>query len=78
MSVLRAHAASFEPLPSLEEPWPGTTCPACGDELRIVGFCASCYEAAMVAVEARQHARVAQLAEARRRARAWQLGRVQS
>ena len=38
-------------LPSLEEPWPGTACPDCGEELRIVGFCAVCFEHSMQAHE---------------------------
>ncbi len=37
-------------LPSIEEPEPGSTCPACGDLLRIVGFCGPCHERAIEAV----------------------------
>jgi cytochrome c553 len=71
-------------LPSLEEPWPGATCGTCGDELRLVGFCASCHEREMqpleapvpAAAELRQAAVEADHAEARRRARTWQLAQA--
>ena len=67
-------------LPSLEEPWPGTACPDCGEELRIVGFCAVCFEHSMQAQEVleaeRQKAIRRDHLEARRRARAWQLGKA--
>ncbi len=55
-------------LPSLEEPAPGTTCPACGEEIRVLGFCPSCFETSM---QERERLLEAQLAEARRRARRW-------
>ena len=61
------------PLPSLEEPAPGTCCPHCSEPLALVGFCAMCFEREM---QAREAAIRAQLAEARRRARTWQLGRA--
>ena len=34
-------------LPSLEAPPSGSTCDTCGEEIRILGFCASCYDHAM-------------------------------
>lgn len=60
-------------LPSLEEPPPGTCCPRCAEELRIEGFCASCFEASLQAHETairKDHE------TARKRARTWQLGRA--
>ena len=60
-------------LPSLDEPEPGTCCQRCAEPLRIVGFCAPCFEASL---QAREAAIRAQLAEAKRRARTWQLGRA--
>lgn len=62
-----------QPMPDLEAPPLGTECPDCGEELRITGFCATCYEQQL---EDRERAIAAQLAEARRRARTWQLGRA--
>ena len=61
------------PLPSLEEPEPGACCQRCGEPLRIEGFCAGCFEQSM---RARERMVAAELEEARRRARAWQVGRV--
>lgn len=63
----------IRPLPSLEEPPPGTACEHCGLELRILGFCPECFEHAM---QAREQASAAQLREARKRARTWQLARA--
>jgi hypothetical protein len=60
-------------LPDLEAPPPGTECEQCGEELRVSGFCPVCYERQ---IEERERLIEAQLAEARRRARTWQLGRV--
>lgn len=60
-------------LPSLEEPPPGTCCPRCAEPLRVEAFCATCFERAM---QARARLVDAQLDEARRRARTWQLARV--
>ncbi len=37
-------------LPSIDEPEPGSSCPACGELLRIVGFCGPCHERAIEAV----------------------------
>ena len=63
-------------LPSLEAPEPGTACEGCGRELRIVGFCAACFEDSM---QEQERLVASQLKQARKRARAWQLGRgVQS
>ena len=59
-------------LPSLEEPEPGTACEGCGRELQIVGFCAACFEDSM---QEREQLIAAQMKQARKRARAWQLGR---
>jgi len=63
------------PLPSLEEPEPGSKCPDCREPIRLAAppFCASCFEKAM---RQREAAIRAQLAEAKRRARTWQLGRA--
>ena len=55
------------PLPSLEEPEAGTCCPHCCEPLVLVGYCGACRW---------DGAAEAQLAEAKRRARTWQLGRV--
>ena len=71
-------------LPSLEEPPPGTACEHCGLELRILGFCPECHENAMQKLEAQQEEAArskrqavrAAFAEARRRARTWQLRRA--
>lgn len=60
-------------LPDLEAPPDGTTCDDCGQELRITGFCVVCFERAM---QERDRAIAAQLDEARRRARTWQLSRA--
>jgi hypothetical protein len=60
-------------LPSLEEPAPGTACERCGLELRVEGFCPECFERSM---QAREQALQADLAEARTRARTWQVGRA--
>jgi len=60
-------------LPSLEAPDPGTVCDRCGEELRVMGFCAECFEHSL---QAREEAVAAQLREARRRARTWQLDRA--
>ncbi len=60
-------------LPDLEAPPPGTACEQCGEELRVSGFCSVCYEQQL---EDRERAIAAQLDEARRRARTWQLGRA--
>jgi len=57
---------------SLDAPAPGSTCPRCREPLRIEGFCAECFERSM---RAREKAIKAKLAEARKRARTWQLGR---
>ena len=67
--------AAARDLPPLDEPPSGTACASCGEELRIVGFCAPCFEASL---QAREAAIRAQLAEAKRRARTWQLGRAVS
>lgn len=41
------------PLPSLDAPWPGTTCRTCGEEASaLVDFCASCHEREMQRLEA--------------------------
>ncbi len=32
------------PLPSLEEPDPGTRCPVCREPVRMVGYCGACQE----------------------------------
>jgi hypothetical protein len=61
------------PLPDLEAPPAGTECPDCGEQLRIAGFCASCFERSM---QDRERAIEALLDEARRGARTWQLGRA--
>lgn len=61
-------------LPSIEAPAPGTCCPHCREELRIAGFCASCFE---LWITRHAQARDALIAEARRRARAWYLERAQ-
>jgi hypothetical protein len=61
------------PLLSLEEPEPGTCCPVCREPQRLTSFCAGCFEASL---QAREAAIAAQLEEARRRARTWQLGRA--
>ncbi len=61
------------PLPSLEEPAPGTTCPVCGEEIRVMGFCPVCFERSLQASEAKV---AAVLDQAKRRARTWQLGRA--
>ncbi len=62
-------------LPSLEEPEPGSVCPDCLEPIRLAAptFCASCFEKAMLHREAPIRA---QLAEAKRRARTWHLGRA--
>ena len=62
-------------LPSLEEPAPGSKCPDCREPIRLAAptFCASCFEKAM---RQREAAIRAQIAEAKRRARTWQLGRA--
>jgi transcription initiation factor IIE alpha subunit len=67
-------------LPSLEAPPHGTTCPACGEELRIVGWCATCYEREMVKLEAieRQRRVRADFERARARTRAWRHARAVS
>ena len=67
-------------LPDLEVYPPGVlTCAICGDEMRI-SFCATCYEREMQALEdlrAEQQRLVKRdLAEAKRRARTWKLGRA--
>ena len=59
-------------LPSLEEPAPGSECPDCGEPIRVERFCAPCFERSM---QAREAAIAVDLATARRKARAWQLGR---
>jgi len=59
-------------LPSLEEPDPGTACESCGRELRLIGFCAPCFEDSMQEREALVRE---QLKAARKRARTWQLSR---
>jgi predicted amidophosphoribosyltransferase len=63
------------PLPSLEEPEPGTSCPRCQEPVRLAApiFCASCFEQSL---QARERAIAADYAEARKRARTWQLARV--
>ena len=60
-------------LPSLEEPAPGTCCPRCAEPLALIGWCGACGWDAE-----REQAWRAQLAEAKRRARTWQLGRAVS
>lgn len=66
-------------LPDLELLPHGTKCAICGDEMRI-SFCATCYEREMQALEdlrAEQQRLVKRdLAEAKRRARTWKLGRA--
>lgn len=73
MKTPREMAKPSAPLPSLEEPEPGTCCDRCGEPLRLVRFCAPCFERAM---RAREAAIAAQLEEAKRRARTWQLDRA--
>lgn len=71
-------------LPSLDEPPLGTACDHCGLELRILGFCPECHEAAMqkleaivqAAAEMRQRAIKADHDKARKRARTWQLAKA--
>ena len=60
------------PLPSLEEPPPGTACEHCGLELRVEGFCPECFEHSM---QEREQLIAEQMKQARKRARAWQLNR---
>lgn len=60
-------------MPSLEEPPAGTTCPRCGEELRVEGFCAVCFEREL---QAREAVIERDLAAARTRARTWKLHRV--
>ena len=57
-------------LPSIEAPEPGSCCPECKEPLAIVGWCACGWD------QLREAAIEAQLHEARKRARAWQLGRA--
>lgn len=68
-------------LPDVEVYPPGAlSCEHCGDEMRLSSFCATCHEAAMQALEMleaeRQRAIRRDHLEAKRRARAWQLGRA--
>lgn len=70
--------AAARDLPPLDEPPAGTTCARCGEELRIVGFCASCYEREMSKLEAIERQRRVRADFERARARTWQLGRAVS
>ena len=58
-------------LPSLDAPAPGATCPRCLELVELVGMCGACGWDAE-----REQAWRAQVAEAKRRARTWQLGRA--
>ena len=58
-------------LPSLESPAPGSTCPRCAEPLNLIGWCYCGWRGN----EAREAAIRADLEDARKRARAWQLGR---
>lgn len=67
--------------PDLEVYPPGAlTCAICGDEMRLANFCPTCYEQELQRWEALQaqsrRALRRDLAEAKRRARTWQLGRA--
>lgn len=65
------------PLPSLEVYPPGAlTCAICGDEMRLANFCPTCFENETQRWEALQEQVQRDLAEAKRRARTWQLGRA--
>ena len=73
------------PLPSLDEPEPGTCCPECRRPVRLAFpvFCPSCDEAAWqvrrAEIRADYEAAIrAKHEEARKRARTWQLGRAVS
>ena len=68
-------------LPDLEVYPPGALiCAICGEEMRLSNWCATCYEQEMQRAEqlAAEHRRMLRrdLAEAKRRARTWKLGRV--
>jgi predicted HD phosphohydrolase len=68
------------PLPDIEVHDVGTlACDTCGDEMRLSNFCPTCHERGMQRLEAleaeRQKAIRRDHLEAKRRARAWQLGR---
>jgi hypothetical protein len=68
-------------LPDIEVYPPGVlSCDTCGDEMRLSSFCATCHERALQRLEAleaeRQRAIRRDHLEAKRRARAWQLGRA--
>ena len=58
-------------LPSLESPAPGSTCPRCQEPLHLIGWCYCGWRGN----EAREAAIRADHDSARKRARAWQLGR---
>ncbi len=63
------------PLPSLEEPEPGTCCPHCAEPMVLEGFCGECYERETTRLEMRRRI-AADLALARKRARTWQLAKA--
>lgn len=68
-------------LPDIEVRDVGTlSCDTCGDEMRLSNFCPTCYERGMQRLEAQEAERQKAIRrdhlEARRRARAWQLGRA--
>ena len=65
------------PLPDIEVRDVGELrCAICGDEMRLANFCPTCFEAETQRWEALQEQVRLDLAEAKRRARTWQLDRA--